>query len=104
MGESLSIWECKHGSGHVLGIVQKNSSGESSLLLYRNAVDQNAEKPAEVDIIAVIHSADEIKCEICGRVRTWAPNQAAFERLMAHYENNLAGSSKRFNQNIQSDG
>ena len=80
---SLQIWKCKNGHG--LGVVQQAGSKAAQLLLYRNAVNMDSENPAQVDVIAVIESAVDIRCDICGEMRTWAPNQAAFDKLMAHY-------------------
>lgn len=89
MSDELRIWECEIGSGHVLGIVKRERS-HSYLLLYRHAVDSGSEHPAEVDIMGIIHSAEEIRCEICGQIRTWAPNQEALERLMGRYKRERA--------------
>ena len=79
----VSIWHCKNG--HALGIVQRGRKGAARLILYRNAVDDLAGEPAQVDVIAVVEAAVDIRCSICDEMRTWAPNQAAFERLMRHY-------------------
>lgn len=84
MSDDIRIWKCKHGHG--LGVVQQNGAKIGRLMLYRNAIDVEVQNPAEVDIIAVIDSAIDIRCDICGEVRTWAPNQAAYERLMSHYQ------------------
>jgi hypothetical protein len=81
---SLQVWKCKNGHG--LGIVQQAGNKSAQLMLYRNAIDMEVQSPAQVDVIAVIESAVDIRCGICGEMRTWAPNQAAFERLMAHYK------------------
>lgn len=83
MADELLIWKCKNGHG--LGIVQRISQGADRLILYRNAVDSQAVDPSEVDVIAVIESATDIRCSVCNEMRTWAPNQAALERLMSHY-------------------
>ena len=83
MADELQIWRCKNGHG--LGIIQRVSQGADRLILYRNAVDSKNINPAEVDVIAVIESATDIRCSVCEEMRTWAPNQAALERLMSHY-------------------
>lgn len=89
MAYDVSVFRCSQKNGHALGIVQKNGHGMTRLMLYRHAVDSDAVQPAEVDIIAVIHSAEEIRCDICGEVRTWEPNIVEFERLMKHYNKSL---------------
>lgn len=83
MAEGLQIWKCRNGHG--LGTIQRDAGGGSRLLLYRNAVDSEAVDPMAVDVIAVVESAVDIRCDICEESRTWAPNQAAFERLMERY-------------------
>jgi len=83
MGETIQVWRCK--AGHVLGQVRKNGRGLNQLLLYRRAVDAN-DCPAEVDVMAVVQgSVVDIRCDICGDLRTWVPGQAEYERLMRHY-------------------
>lgn len=83
MGETVQVWRCKEG--HVLGQVRKNGRGLNQLLLYRRAVAAD-ESPAEVDVLAVVQgSVVDIRCDICGDLRTWVPGQAEYERLMRHY-------------------
>ena len=79
----LRVWRCRNG--HAIGQVEKNGRGHSQLLLYRHAVDYD-EAPASVDVIAVVQgSVIDIRCDLCGEVRTWVPGQAEYERLMRHY-------------------
>lgn len=78
----LKTWKCK--SGHALGVVSRSNEG-TRLMLYRHAVDEWASDPAQVDVVAIIESAIDIRCDICGCLRTWAPSQEAFDRLMRHY-------------------
>ena len=84
MADNLQVWRCP--DGHVLGVAQQTGKSMSRLMLYRNAVDTETQDPVQVDIIAVIESAIDIRCDICEKMRTWAPNQAAYERLMARYK------------------
>lgn len=86
MADDIKIWECEKGSGHVMGLVKKNGRGVSFLVLYRNTVDHHAEQPAEVDVMGVVHNGEQFRCQICGKVRAWVPNQMAFEELMEHYK------------------
>lgn len=83
MGDTVQVWRCKEG--HVLGQVRKNGRGLNQLLLYRRAVAAEG-SPAEVDVMAVVQgSVVDIRCDICGDLRTWVPGQAEYERLMRHY-------------------
>lgn len=83
MAEGFQVWRCRNGHG--LGTIQRDGDGGSRLLLYRNAIDPEEVDPREVDVIAVVESAVDIRCDICEESRTWAPNQAAFEKLMERY-------------------
>ena len=80
----LQVWKCKNGHG--LGLVQQAGNKAAQLMLYRNAIDMEVQNPAQVDVIAVIESAVDIRCSICEDMRTWAPNQAAYDRLMERYK------------------
>ena len=78
------VWRCRNG--HVMGQVRRNGRGQSALYLYRNAVGYD-ESPAAVDVLAVVQgTVMDIRCDLCGDVRTWVPGQAEYERLMRHYE------------------
>ncbi|HPS41355.1 MAG TPA: hypothetical protein PK040_02040 [Anaerolineaceae bacterium] len=80
--DELKIWRC--GKGHALGVVRRNGRGVEQLLLYRHAIAGGSSE--QVDVMAVVEgSVMDIRCDICGEMRTWAIGQAAFERLMSHY-------------------
>jgi len=80
--DELKKWMCPSRE-HQLGLVRRNGRGIRQLLLYRNAVDLCAEPPAEVDVIGVlVGEMMDVKCSICGRVRTWVPGQEALDRLV----------------------
>ena len=52
-------------------------------MLYRQAVDPDATKPEEVDVIAVVEGfVTDVRCGICGRVRTWWPEHTSGMREM----------------------
>ena len=85
-------WMCGPKDGrwhHVLGQVVRNSSGIRQLLLYRQAVDQQEEEPVEVDVMAtVIGQVVDVRCSICGRVRTWVPGEEALRQLIESVKRN----------------
>lgn len=81
--QNVSDWKCKNG--HVMGVVQRMGDKSSRLLLYRNALDMGQVSPRQVDVIAVVDAAADIRCDVCGYMRTWSPSQEAFEKLMGHY-------------------
>jgi hypothetical protein len=73
-------WKCRNG--HVLGLVARNGSKRRRLLLYRNAVDMS-DDPCEVDVMALVEGyVADVRCSICGSVRTWVPGQEAMDRLV----------------------
>ncbi len=79
-------WMCGPRDGryhHVLGQVVRNGSGIRQLLLYRQAVDPEADEPGEVDVMAVVvGQVMDVRCSICGRVRTWVPGEEALRALV----------------------
>ena len=83
-------WMCP--GRHVLGLVQRNGRGIRQLWLYRLAVDLSDDDPtseemAEVDVMAVVEGlALDVRCSICGRVRTWVPGEEAIRRLIESRE------------------
>ena len=81
MSDELKIWRCPNG--HALGVVKRNGKGLHQLLLYRHAVQMDG-NPAQVDVMAVVEgSVMDIRCEICGEMRTWVIGQEAMDKLLA---------------------
>lgn len=79
----MRVWRCPNG--HALGVVRRSGAHLRQLLLYRHAVADTG-KPAQVDVMAVVEgSVMDIRCEICGGVRTWNIGQESLEKLMARY-------------------
>ena len=66
----LKQWQCKNK--HTLGMIRLNGSGTTQLMLYRHAVDPNAEQPAEVDLmIGPLVGRIPVRCDICDEVSLW---------------------------------
>ncbi len=81
-------WKCP--SGHGLGLVTHGQRGDE-LLLYRQAVDLEAEEPAEVDVIAlVVGQVMDVRCSICERTRTWVPGEEHMQRIIDSFERRKA--------------
>jgi hypothetical protein len=115
MGSILKPWRCP--SGHTLGMVNRNGSGVRRLLLYRQAVDQEGqlyraaptgaaptagtstegpteEAPGEVDVIAIVEGyVADVRCSVCGRIRTWVPGEEAMRHLLSQ--------AKRFKEELE---
>jgi hypothetical protein len=71
--QELKPWKCCNG--HVMGLTRRNGSKVQQLLLYRQALDMTpgAEKE-EVDVIAVvIGKTVDVRCSVCGGIRSWFP-------------------------------
>lgn len=97
MSDTIKAWKCP--AGHVLGQVVRNGSGIRQLLLYRAAMDltpvptptgrdaspkRKGAEEEEIDVMAVVEGyAADVRCSVCGAVRTWIPGQEALERLLA---------------------
>lgn len=56
---------------HKLGLIRISGDGIPQLMVYRSAVDLNAEKPAEIDVMGPLQGLMYVQCDICGDVRLW---------------------------------
>jgi hypothetical protein len=92
MDENIKRWKCP--KGHVLGLVERvkvegraTPNGHvlhvSRLMLFRQAIDADADPLEDVDVIAAVEgTALEIRCSVCGEVRPWYIGADAMERLI----------------------
>jgi hypothetical protein len=79
--DEMKVWKCSQG--HVLGLVRRNGSGVTQLMVYRQAVDMESEEPAAPEVMAVVEgTVFDIRCSVCEAVRTWVPGERALERLL----------------------
>lgn len=80
--QQYKSWECRRG--HVLGQVVRNASGVRQLMLYRRAISQaDSADLDDVDVIAIIQGyVADVRCSICGEVRTWVPGEEALMLLL----------------------
>jgi len=79
--DEVKVWRC--AGGHVLGVVRRNGSRIRQLLLYRAAVDEAAARRGEVEVMAVVEGyVADVRCSICGCVRTWVPGRDELRRLL----------------------
>jgi len=82
----MKAWRCPGGE-HVLGMVVRNGSGVRQLVLYRIAIPSNSQESdsqiEEVEVMAVVEGyVADVRCSICGRVRTWVPGEEAMRKLL----------------------
>lgn len=104
--DEVKAWKCENG--HTLGQVARNGSGVRHLLLYRQALDLSLPEntpgsttnpsprsgegtqegtadadPGAVDVVAVVEGyVADVKCSVCGGMRTWFPGQESLNRLI----------------------
>ena len=77
----LKQWHCKNK--HTLGMIRLNGNGIPQLMLYRHAVDPNAEQPAEVDLmIGPLVGRIPVRCDICDDVSLWDVSVDALAELI----------------------
>lgn len=89
----MKAWKCP--SGHALGITARNGSGIRQLLLYRQAVDMEQSDEAP-DVMAVAEGlVMDVRCSICGSVRTWVPGQESLDRLLKRVNPRLSVEEQR---------
>lgn len=62
-------WKCKND--HILGMIRWNGNAVPQLMLFRHAIDMNAEHPADVDVIGPLIGRVPVRCELCDEVRLW---------------------------------
>ncbi len=98
-------WMCPSRQ-HVLGLVVRNGSGVRQLLLYRHAIprpsstlfgegeyptpdssrkSENAfeEEEVEVEVMAMVEGyVADVRCDLCGEVRTWVPGEEVLRQLL----------------------
>lgn len=104
MDREAKVWKCKH-CGAAMGVVARNGSGIRQLLLYRWAVvtspitlplkgrgiakelygdwDGEGRREDEPDVMAVVEGyVADVRCSVCGRVRTWVPGPEAIRKML----------------------
>jgi len=81
MNEYPKVWRCP--GNHNMGLVIRDGGGVRKLLLYRNAVDDEHVATEDVDVMGVVEGyVADIRCSICGEIRTWVPGEEAMRRLL----------------------
>ena len=85
--DEIRAWVCSGNKRHVLGQVRRNGRGIRQVLLYRVAVNLDDKEPEEVDVITVLEGAAyDVRCSICGAIRTWTPGEETIRRLVEEYQ------------------
>lgn len=66
----MKQWRCKNR--HILGFIRWNGNGLPQLMVLREALDMEAERPDEVDLLGPLSGSMPVRCSICEDVRVWA--------------------------------
>lgn len=91
----IKAWRCTKDPAHVLGYVMKNGRGIHRLLLLREA--QPTPGPSlkggeDIEVMAVVEGyVADVRCSICGGMRTWVPGEEAMEKLMESWRKAQVG-------------
>jgi hypothetical protein len=78
--DRFKLWQCKCGA--TLGLVAWNGKEIPQLMLYRHAVDLNADSPADVDTMGPLTGKMVVRCDLCEAVRVWWPSAQAMLSLL----------------------
>lgn len=65
----MEQWRCKHG--HILGFIRWNGEHVPQLMLLRAALDMQAVRPEDVDLVGPLTGSMDVRCSICESVRPW---------------------------------
>jgi hypothetical protein len=69
MSKQMTQWLCKND--HILGFIQWNDDDLPQLMVLRKALDMQAEKPNEVDLLGPLLGEMPVRCSICDEVKMW---------------------------------
>lgn len=92
MGD-VSILRCPNGHG--LGIIKRNQAGRAYLMLYRHAVDLMATNPEQVDVLALVSWATDIRCDLCEATKVWLPDREEVRRYLRSKAGNASRITKK---------
>lgn len=76
----LKAWTCK--SGHILGQSGRNGAGIRQVIIYREAMDPKRLKDAPDVMLVAEGLVMDVRCSICGEMRTWEPGREALRRIL----------------------
>lgn len=75
--DTMKPFLCKNN--HILGYIRWNSNGLPQLMLLRESMDMQAERPDEVDLLGPLDGQMPVRCK-CGDVKFW---KVSVETLLA---------------------
>lgn len=81
-------WRCRND--HVLGLMVMNGADVPQLLVYRHAVDAEADTPAEVDVmLGPVTGSMLVKCDICDDKQPWTVSISSLLYLVETMDTSL---------------
>ena len=79
----LTAWKCKNG--HVLGQSGRNGHGIRQVIIYREAIDMAKLSDAPDVLLVAEGFVMDVRCSICGDMRTWVPGEEAIQMIINRY-------------------
>lgn len=76
--KSMKPFKCRNH--HILGYIRWNGDGLPQLMVLRESMDMEAERPEEVDFLGALDGQMPIRCKICDDVKLW---QVSVESMLA---------------------
>ena len=73
----------------MLGLISWNRNGIPQLMLYRHALDMQAEHPEEVDVIGSLQGRMPVRCDVpgCAAVQLWEVSEQVLVELLGLLHN-----------------
>jgi len=65
----MKPFTCKNR--HILGYIRWNGNGLPQLMVLRESMDMDAERPAEADFLGPVDGQMPVRCKICDEVTLW---------------------------------
>lgn len=65
----MKPWRCKNG--HILGFIRWNGNDLPQLMVLRESMDMEAERPDEVGFLGALDGQMPVRCNICDEVTVW---------------------------------
>lgn len=67
--KQMKPFRCKNH--HILGYIRWNGDGLPQLMVLRESMDMEAERPDEVDFLGPVDGQMPVRCKICDEVTLW---------------------------------
>lgn len=75
----MKPFTCKNN--HILGYIRWNGNDLPQLMVLRESMDMNAERPDEVDLLGPLEGNMPVRCKLCDDVKVWKINHLGLASL-----------------------